>query len=499
MDNHCEAIVRRKFRFGYLLAMLAVILLHSLTATFSPMPWMDEVQIVEMGRNGVLDRTPQWSMIVPNEGGVNWTLYYVGGLLEELGYRLFGGIAGPRFVALLGLGCSNLLLMLYLKRRRCCDLVVYGVPLVLLVDPVLTQSVRGARVDVLATCCVMFSLLSIASLWENENKKGVLNFFLAGAASVAQLLIWPSSVLQLPVVLAETWFLAEKRGWRWRSILGWAVCGLAGAAFAFVLLLAPLGAHLTDAYQMLLHTSKNDLHHSLGYNVSALLQCAAKTPMLCLAGGLLLLAMRRNIRWAIFWAVALVFVLATRLYVYRFVHLLPFFVLGLAFGLNELVAQGPRMRKACLLILGLAVAYGFTYSVALRNATEFAMRGARSQNALVETLTKEVGPKGTKVYVDTFQPYYAGREIGWLQYRMEGGGLWWQGTGAQGVLADVDFFLAETELVSDQAALLEKSGFFFQKKIVVPWSTDERVVSFVRKAGRPLGYGPYYLYKKRKL
>ena len=78
---------------------------HGVTLSYSPLHWIDEVQINEIAQGGIGKKQSSWSMcLLKTDGALDaqtWAVYYLGGACSELGYRLFG-VVGPRVVMLVG-------------------------------------------------------------------------------------------------------------------------------------------------------------------------------------------------------------------------------------------------------------------------------------------------------------------------------------------------------------------------------------------------------------
>jgi hypothetical protein len=491
-----KTLSANKITLAYVFIFVMVFLAHLTTLSFSPLPWQDEVEIIEMGRNGVLEKSPTWSMIVPSKGRCSWSLYYVGGVIQEFGYRLSRSCLGPRLLSLVGLGVASFLLLRYLMVKGSDYWLACGISLIYMVDPIITQSVRGARVDVWTTVCVLLSLILVGRLGKQENCKGGGALFCVGFLSTLQLFIWPSSAMQLPLILLEIWTLARFWNYPRKEMLRWIFTGVAGSIFAAVLIGLPLVAHSDVVLRTFSQLSKGNLQGSLLANIAALSICCFKTPFLCIAGFLTMLLRRTNWKYAIVFFLCLVFAVKTSIYVHRFVHLVPYLILAMAFGLNELVVQSKRLRHGALAFVLLTFCFGFGYSVILRNVSEYMLRGSRSYTVLKETLRNEIGGVGTRIYLDSFHPYYVGRELGWIQNRM----VWdrWKDDGnAREILANSELFLTEKNLSEALQSWLREIGFEKKITIVIPSSTSERIIAFMRRNGRPIGYGPYTLYCKK--
>jgi hypothetical protein len=487
---------RDKFYTLAFVALIALVFLaHLATLSISPLPWIDEVQIIEMGRNGVLDQLPSWSMIVPDSGNCFWTAYYLGGLAQELAYRLTGSQFGPRLLSLIGLIFASLLLSIVLQKKNVQARHAFAIAAVFLVDPVITQNVRGARVDIWTIVCTLLSLLILSCIKDSTPKKDAFSFLAVGAISVVQLFIWASSVLQLPIIIVECWNLAEERKWRIGILIRWAVFGLLGGLLAMFLVAIPF----LDQWKLVMThfqgLSQHNLSQPFVVNVVSLLRVMVKTPFIVIAGMFSMVACKRHSRYLLCVLLILAFVLSTRIYIHRFVHIVPYFVL--AFGLlvgNECLV--PRFVKRCVVIWAVvALLYGGVYSVLIRNFVESFAKDARQKEIIVETMRDEVGGSGTRVYNDAFQLYYVGRSIGWMQYRM-GWGEWWKPGNAEGILKKVDCFLGQ-DLAQDKVRMLEERGFRFEKTIELPANTGTVGEYIYARLKRQLCYGPFQLYRRK--
>jgi hypothetical protein len=149
-----------------------------------------------------------------------------------------------------------------------------------------------------------------------------------------------------------------------------------------------------------------------------------------------------------------------RAYVFRSVYALPYIVVAVA----EFSADGaPRRRGLLWVSWGLCAAMFFLSSCywPVRTLTAY---NVRDTARLMRELEREVG-RDVGIYCDTYQPYYAGRTLGWRQYRTWCG----QRKGMEDVLAsdDVRFYLGDgMRPDADKSAMLSGLGFRFEKVIL---------------------------------
>ena len=151
--------------------------------------WMDEVHIVEMGRN-ILDGGSCSILMQPDESIVR-PFYYLGPVLQELCFRAFG-VFGPRLSSLLGLLAMTAAFHWFLKRSdRYSKHTITLSCLVALSLPLLIQSVRQVRVD----CWVLAAGFLIGGLLVRNR--------IHAAAAVAAItpFLWPSAILLFPFYL----------------------------------------------------------------------------------------------------------------------------------------------------------------------------------------------------------------------------------------------------------------------------------------------------------
>lgn len=478
--------------------MASIFFAHVLTLSVSPLPWQDEVQIIEIGRNGVLNSRPGWSMIVPDSGYCSWIPFYLGGLIQELAFRITQSQIGPRILSLLGFMIASFLLSKILIRKGVKPTYAYLVALIFVVDPLLTQNVRGARVDIWTIVCTFLSVYILTRYGDeikNRGKAAVI-LFLLGSISMLQLFIWASSILLLPLIAVELLHVFQNSKFGIKTILRCLAWGGLGALSTMIVILLPLMTHWQEVVVFITSVSGKHLSDGIAKNVYAFTRCLIRNPF---TGALFLLsviAVKKSRKYLLAFLLCVIFVLLTRCYNHRFIYLYPYIILsvGLAF-VDEKRGRGSGFKKVLKFLVFSSFVFGIGYSVLARNILATAIRSACNSKALENTLSREIGGAGVVIYADTFQTYYAGRRLGWAQNRMEGN-IWNTNENAQDVLTACESFLTENTLTFEKEEILREMGFIFKKHIIIPHNTDERLVAFLRQHGRPVGYGPYFLYYK---
>ena len=100
--------MRNKAAIFFTAACAAALCLHILAMRTCPLPWMDEVHIVEMGRLFIDGDDASGSILTQADGAVVPPIYYIGPCLQELSFRLFG-FGGVRLSPMLGLVLASIL------------------------------------------------------------------------------------------------------------------------------------------------------------------------------------------------------------------------------------------------------------------------------------------------------------------------------------------------------------------------------------------------------
>ena len=467
--------------------LTVVALVGAVTIRISPIMWQDESQIVEWGRV-LLEPHTGWSM--------NWTpadkpqplITGAGAVLHELCFRLSGlSPLGPRLAALAGALIAATLFLVWLRKRATPPWLAVALAATLLVDPIMAQSYKGGRLDGLALSFVFAACLA----WRCWRRFGS---WAAGCLVAASVFVWPGAFLSAPLVAVEivesVWLARRRDGWLAASkpVLAFTV-GLAGTA-------ALLGA-IAWGIQASLFGSPFDLIHSMysahaskgvyapGTSIfTALLTTMRTSPLLWLSA--LACCWFRPARLftlaaAVSWAV----VLSTLVYPFRVLYLTPFALVILATALSNGFAA--RWRRARLVLVILPLLLGSVATLVLRPAVALAERDGRDPKIVFDLASKWIGPGPHLVYLEAWEFYYPGRQLGWHMYNPFGLD---KEHGAK-ILARVDYAIVRAKAVEDLDSKLRGNGW----RVQATFSPASRAVMAAR-AGRGLGavpYGPYLL------
>jgi hypothetical protein len=333
-------------------------------------------------------------------------------------------------------------------------------------------------------------------------------FVLAGICTGIAGVIWVSAILLLPLLGHELGGRgARGKGQEVRgegrearrarleadvSFMGTVVVGVA-ALVSVGLLFVPVWSLLPEMW--------GDFSARGGGQVSRLLDGAALQKLLwSLLGNPLLVPLALvGLLLVRQWGLLLAFLLAVALtlytgpYVHRAVYLLPYILVGVASAGTVLWTKDGAarwMRPAVGIVLWFMLTWSAALSVAGRNFVAWKEKTERDPALVLEWARSTVGPGPAKVYLWTWDWYYAGRKLGWSLYKS----FAWENMQDQrftDLLSRMDWLVvAEKDLHRPDDAELAILGF--RKKEVVGGSS----VKAVEKPGR--GYGTYLVYRKGK-
>ena len=402
-------------------SVVAVVGLHMLTIRLSPVIWQDEVQIVDTGRV-FLDPATSW--------GVRWDANdlpirgasYLGSVVQELAYRMSGhSMWGPRLLGLAGAAFVAVTAFYWLSARMRPETAAAAASLILLIDPLFTENYRGARVDAWAIGCALWACGLLRR--SRADGRGERRLALAGLLTGLLPSIWISSVLLVPLLAVEAVHaiteIADVGVSRGRA-LAWFV---GSVALSVALTMLPLAGRLTHVAPQLLSIASVDLAGRgsfasvLGTNASTLAAILVRGPWLFVLGAAgLLLAGERRVLSAL--TLLLAFMLLTRLYQHRVVYLMPYLAAGFAELITVVAARWPGARAFRYAGLALTVVGAGGVSLGARSVLAFAEREGRNPDRLVALAARAGVPPGSRVYLGSWELYYAGRALNWRLYRL---------------------------------------------------------------------------------
>lgn len=421
-------------------AVLLVMAVHLGTARLSPRMWQDEVQILDWGRTLMTGSDPSIAMSWLPEGRSYRMISYLGCVQQEAAYRLAGGDPfGARAASILGAGLASFALLGWLLGRGTVPWIALGCSLLLICDPAFTQGYRGARVD---SWSIAFMLLACwaasksgphrgtaargesgipadPSSWKEPPTKpmvpeGIGWHLLAGAFAAIAGTFWVSAILLLPLLVHEFGASGIRRG-----LIGLLVSGT-GGGLAMALLFTPVLSLLPEMWSDFRERKSGDVSRLFDESsLHALWDSLAGNPLLLAVALASFLVMRRRLAIAAF-LIAAAGALCTGAYIHRTVYLLPYLLLAVASAgtlLWNRAVRPPWLRPSLSGIVTLTLACSAAVSVAGRNFIAWQQRAERDPSTVLEAAEKTIGSGSHKVYLWTWDWYYAGRRLGWRYYK----------------------------------------------------------------------------------
>lgn len=499
---------------------------HLTTVKLSPVIWQDEVQILDWGRSYMPGGDQSYAMSWVYEGRTYRMICYLGCVLQECAYRLAGGeMLGPRVSSILGAVLASFALLGWLLARGTVPWIALACSLLLLCDPSFTLGYRGARVDGWSIAFMLLALWVVRGkgglgdrrsemgdggrakdtadgrlqLGDGQVREGdlptsnfnLLLYALAGVCVALAGAFWVSAILLLPLLVYEVFAMRRSYESCSSSFLR-RVCALAWIGMFALICLGLLFLPVSRFFPEMLH----DLAGRGGGSASNLLSWSAlqkvawplaANPLVLLLAIVAFIASRR-------WALGLVFLLAaaatlyTGAYVHRAIYLLPYLLVGLASAGTDIWTSPTRLRWARSAAGGallLMIAWSALISVGARNVVAWKGKKERDPMILEKVASEAIGIGAQKVYVDPWEFYYAGRKLGWRQYRS----FFWHDLSDsrfRSLLGEMDAAIfSAANLRQPQVVLMEALGF-----------TASKVGSDLPAAGR--GYGNYIIYQRQE-
>ena len=407
-------------------SLVLVVMCHLISIERIPLPWLDEVHIVEMGRNILDSGHRDYSLLITKDGSFFQPIYYLGPIIQEFAYRTCGRM-GPRLSVLLALIIATILCRRWLRRQQLSQGLVTMLSLVFLTYPLLIQSVKIVRVDAwtfipLFICLLLFGRLS------GDQRSNQFLFFFIGALAVGMVFIWPSATLFYPLLLLEFIRARERQNFSFVQTSKYIGMGILGGSVMALVLVLPVLEQL------------GALSRSMGIYFDVTQPGKGVTvELLSKARGLGLLLIKESLRapfimilvvigfwvqrkdWQFFacFIMALGMALFSGLHTFRFIYLFPFLFVSLVLGSCAVYKRHAQIATALLVC---AVLYGIVSGGIAYAAMTPALKG-RSYSELRDNLRQAIGEGPKRVYLHNLQAYYVARELQWHYYRY-GQGTW---------------------------------------------------------------------------
>lgn len=484
----------QKHSSAIFIALIAIgMVAHVATIGYSPVHWMDEVIINEMGRGGVFHKQETWSMVWSPLPGANerpYGVFYLGGMLLEWGYQLFGHL-GPRIVSLSSFLILSFLVTFYFWEKTGRRGLSYLMGLLCFTAPCLTQSSKGGRVDALSLLWI-FSALCLLQIRSERKSMHTVIFAGVGIFTALSIFTWLPGIMLAPLVFCEIVSFLKINQFKTRQIVGsFVTCGVT-FMFTTGLVLMPfypvIDSVLARTFSQVTAVQEDNEPWQWFEFGKAILE----VPCVFLLGFMaLIVRFKKTWLLSIMAAIVCLISIYSRVYVFRMIFLWPYAIVGLCL----LIASFNNKRYShAMLMLIIMVMASFSRSVLLREGSEYFTKPFRDYEYLRKEMELEIGRDKT-VYNYLDQTYYIGRELGWKQYRC----WWWHETkDAPDPIKDSEFILIDEKLMSEELQqLFEQFGFLHNRRICNSVKQPSTFIEkFLDAHHRLNAYGPFRLFSR---
>lgn len=405
----------------WLLLLAVLVFLNAFSASRIPLPWLDDVHLVEMGRNFIDGDSVQASFLTERTGLFAKHFYYLGSVIQESAYWLFG-FPAPRVFAILAFLLASILCRYWLLHRGEDEKTARLFSLLFLVQPVVVQSSR-TRLDAWAFVFCFSILLLITTAKNLTGRARQFRFFGLGFLATGSLFVWPTALVMFFVYLYEVLRLKKQVNMESRAFLRLVGLALCGGLLGLCFFLIPVVGHLMQSVLSL------KSHVVAAVNVASVIPIPFSEKLYGVANCFLreflrdplfmffivvgLIASFRDRYRMVCFSLAVGILLISGLYIFRLLYLMPFLLLFVLSGVSWLRARCPKYTTVFfLMMLFYQILCGFVGPFIV----SFALVG-RSHQQLVQKLKAVVGGRGVNVYSQTFQTYYVGKDLGWNHAR----------------------------------------------------------------------------------
>jgi hypothetical protein len=486
-------------RVGLLwIAFAVAAMVHFSVIKFCWVDWFDNVVINEIARGGVGVKTSEWTVHGYGDKMLDsqaWAQFYVGSLFVEYAYQLMGHY-GPRYLMWAFHLCCALMIYWYLKDKTNEKIVPLVLAILYFTFPQLQISVKSPRVDAVA----MFWMLLALSMLRIGNG-GMLSLrisaFLAGVFSALGVMSWISAVMVCPIVLWEIVDRRYSQGTfkdRIINVLPEIFLLASGFCLTLAILLMPFLTNIKNAIVVFGIVLRSNTNKAQGHFLFwQFFKGLFVFPCFYAFGAAFLFVKRRMILPAAMFVAFSMLCMATKADLQRMFYLLLYCVIGVGVVL-QMIKPG-KVKRFLTLCLCLMAALSFFRTAVFRPLTDLVGIRYRDYDAVEKCLLKEIG-RDVAVYMDTFQLYYIGRELGWRQYRV----IRPSENPPDDYLSKCDYYITGpccVETLREDKVISQ--GFYFQKTIcAAPIQPRNKLEEIVASTGRisPI-LGPFRLYSKK--
>jgi len=420
--------------FGSLFICVCIVLCaHFTTVKHYPLCWLDEVDIIEVGRFSTYDQHPNWSInLMP--GGSNQLsppplFHYLGGALLETVYRMTGNFVAVRITAMMGLLPATLFLFFWLKKKRFTPLIAWIAAMLFMADPNVSVGLHWYRIDLWVFAITFSCFLLVDSARGKNDRIQYRILCLIGALMILEAFFWITSVMHWIFILAEILALAHEERWPfskyWRGILA----GICGAIPMLALCLIPIYQEMAHTLHVYLTRTEvggtlsriSNAHGLFTYEclerMILFIKLIMRTPFVWFGVILGVLSFRKYPFNAIALLIACIIVMSTQVYHNRVNYLTPMVLFFFALGLDSFLNSKTKVIRI-LSILFIVSSFVYAYGLSVIGINYFAKPSTmeNTYDFFEQKLAYAVGKGPKRVYTFTYDPYHVGRKLGWQMY-----------------------------------------------------------------------------------
>jgi len=486
-------------RVAALVTVAVVLGVHLMTIRISPPIWQDEVQIVDLGRQTLQPASPDkpWSLSWIAAGRPIAFINYLGPAMQEMAYHITApSPSGPRVSTIAGALLAAALAYGWLRARGFSWWPAWVWSVVLLLDPQFVASYRGARVDSWVFAVMFGACLAARRGAERADASSPAAWrYFAGAGVLAGVgfFVWPSAFYLYPLLLADLVEGAISTGRR--AVARRALLVATGGLVGVLLCLLPMLGQITTVWHDVF-VSK-DAYLNQGSLPRRILSGLAGLPLAFKLSPILPLLtlgavfFRRNLPVTIAAAATLAVMLPTQVYAGRVVYLLPYMMILVAQGAEEMEKRSRRSwRRLRVGAVALVLLWASGLSLLARPANAWASRRARQPELIWAAADHDIGSGARKIYLGAWEFYYAGRAAGWEMFVPYGPFTPAESARFYESLDEAIVHATDPAAVTDP---LVAAGFVKSREIRVGEAT-----AFDTASLRGVGYGTYILYSRAK-
>jgi hypothetical protein len=485
--------------------ILVLSFIHMLTLSVDPLVKQDEVQIVDFGRTS-LDLDTQWGLSwIISEDLQMFPVAWLGTFLQEKSYKLTSpSHLGARITSLISAIVAATMLLGWLRSRNTPLIVSLLLAIAFFADPIFSGNFRLGRVDgwAFAACLSACWIIRLASARIQSSEPVTRHLVAAGFMTGLAPFFWLNAPLLFPLVLLEFWYLIQtvlKEGQPGQAhkVLGMFGVFCMGAFLAVVIGLIPAMGHWDTYWSSLVTTV--EVQSEAGIHSKSFIDLFAVNDPLILVAATIAILIHREWGLIIAFVLSVLVISQTMVYLPRVMYLLPYVMAMIAGVAGTVLADDYRHRfgrPVVNYLIAFLLVWNLGATFLIKPAIAITQSPANNADEILTELRRTIGPGPKRVLVGEWSAYFAGRELGWQQFR-------YAAVPERGkyltFLKSMDFIiLTQSPLTNFTRSLVDEAGFELQETIVFDIA-ERKVISLgPLKFNIPrVGYDPMNIYRKK--